>query len=127
VVRDLNRVYRGSPALWERDAEPDGFQWIDANDAGRNTFSFLRRGTPGTPDLAVVANFSAVPHEGFRLGLPHTGEWEEVLNTDAEAYTGSGVGNLGSVVAVDGDHVGQPAYADIVVPPLATVWLRSRG
>jgi 1,4-alpha-glucan branching enzyme len=127
VVRDLNRVYRESPALWQRDAEPDGFQWIDANDAGRNVFSFIRRGTPGTPELAVVANFAAVPHQGYRLGLPSAGEWEEVVNTDAETYTGSGVGNLGTVRAVEGDHVGQPAYADIVVPPLATVWLRRRG
>ncbi|MBJ7359375.1 1,4-alpha-glucan branching enzyme, partial [Nocardioides sp.] len=124
VVGDLNRVYRESPALWQRDAEPDGFQWVDANDAGRNVFSFIRRGAPGTPDVVVVANFSAVPHEGFRLGLPSAGVWDEVVNTDAEGYTGSGVGNLGSVTAVDGDHVGQPAYADIVVPPLATVWFR---
>ena len=80
--------------------------------------------TPGTPTWSCVANFSAVPHEGYRLGLPSAGEWDEVVNTDAEAYTGSGVGNLGSVTAVDGDHVGQPAYADIVVPPLATVWFR---
>ena len=91
------------------------------------SFSFIRRGAPGTPDVVVVANFSAVPHEGYRLGLPSAGEWDEVVNTDAEGYTGSGVGNLGSVTAVDGDHVGQPAYADIVVPPLATVWFRARG
>jgi 1,4-alpha-glucan branching enzyme len=127
LVRDLNRAYTDSPALWELDAEPRGFQWVDANDAGRNVFSFIRRGAPGTPDLVCVANFSAVPHEGYRLGLPSTGEWDEVLNTDAEGYTGSGVGNLGSVTAVDGDHVGQPAYADIVVPPLATVWFRARS
>jgi 1,4-alpha-glucan branching enzyme len=127
VVRDLNRAYRESPALWQRDAEADGFQWIDANDAGRNVFSFIRRGAPGTPEVAVVANFAAVPHQGYRLGLPSAGEWEEVVNTDAEVYTGSGVGNLGSVHALEGDHVGQPAYADIVVPPLATVWLRRRG
>jgi 1,4-alpha-glucan branching enzyme len=127
MVRDLNRVYRESPALWQRDADPEGFQWIDANDAGRNVFSFIRRGAPGTPELAVISNFAAVPHQGYRLGLPSSGEWEEVVNTDAEVYTGSGVGNLGTVHAVDGDHVGQPAYADIVVPPLATVWLRARG
>ena len=76
------------------------------------------------PDLVCVSNFSAVPHEGYRLGLPSAGQWDEVLNTDAEVYTGSGVGNLGAVTAVEGDHLGQPAYADIVVPPLATVWFR---
>jgi 1,4-alpha-glucan branching enzyme len=127
LVRDINRAYVESPALWARDHEPGGFQWVDANDAGRNVFSFIRRGAEGAPDVVVVANFSAVPHDGYRLGLPSAGTWDEVVNTDAEGYTGSGVGNLGSVTAVDGDHVGQPAYADIVVPPLATVWLRARS
>jgi 1,4-alpha-glucan branching enzyme len=124
VVRDLNRAYVDSPALWARDNEPDGFQWIDANDAGHNVFSFVRRGEPGTPEVVVVANFAAVPHEGYRLGMPSAGVWAEVVNTDAQGYTGSGVGNLGSVTAVEGEHTGQPAHADIVVPPLATVWFR---
>jgi 1,4-alpha-glucan branching enzyme len=125
LVRDLNRVYGDTPALWARDNEPGTFSWIDANDAARNVFSFVRRGGDG-PDLVCVANFAAVPHEGYRLGLPSAGEWEEVLNTDAEAYTGSGVGNLGVVHAVEGDWSSQPAYADLVVPPLATMWLRRR-
>jgi 1,4-alpha-glucan branching enzyme len=87
-------------------------------------FSFIRRGASG-PDLVCVSNFAAVPHEGYRLGLPSAGPWHEVLNTDAEGYSGSGVGNLGGVIAVEGEHHGQPAYADMVVPPLATVWLRA--
>ncbi|MDN4162806.1 1,4-alpha-glucan branching protein GlgB [Nocardioides abyssi] len=137
LVRDLNRVYTGSPALWAADHDPAGFQWIDANDAGHNTFSFVRRvpddagAAAGTgaaaPELVCVANFSAVPHEGYRLALPSEGVWEEVLNTDAETYTGSGVGNLGAVTAVAGEHQGLPAHADIVVPPLATVWFRRKA
>ena len=71
-----------------------------------------------------MANFAALPHNGFRIGLPSAGRWEEIVNTDAASYTGSGVGNLGSVEAVAGECSGQPAYADIVVPPLATIWLR---
>jgi 1,4-alpha-glucan branching enzyme len=125
LVRDLNRVYGETSALWSRDNDPGTFAWVDANDAGRNTFSFIRRGTEG-PDLVCVANFAATPHEGYRLGLPSEGVWEEVLNTDAESYTGSGVGNLGAVNAVKGEWSGQPAHADLVVPPLATVWLRRR-
>jgi 1,4-alpha-glucan branching enzyme len=125
LVRDLNRVYAETPAAYTRDNEPGTFQWIDANDASRNVFSFIRRGTSG-PDLVCVSNFAAVPHEGYRLGLPRTGVWEEVLNTDAEGYTGSGVGNMGAITAVEGDWSGQPAHADIVVPPLATVWFRRR-
>ncbi len=123
LVKDLNRVYKETPALWAQDSDPAGFAWIDANDANRNVFSFLRR-APGEADLACVANFSAVPHHGYRLGLPATGSWEEVVNTDADIYTGSGVGNLGVVAATEGEWCGQPAHADLVLPPLATVWLR---
>jgi 1,4-alpha-glucan branching enzyme len=126
LVRDLNRVYHDSPALWQRDDDPGGFQWVDANDAGRNVFSFIRRAESG-PDLVCVSNFAAIPHGSYRLGLPSAGAWEEVLNTDASGYTGSGVGNMGGVTAVEGDHLGQPAYADITVPPLATVWFRARS
>ena len=124
-MRDLNHAYRDTPALWGLDASPEGFSWIDANDAGRNVFSFVRR-SPGEPDLVCVANFAAVPHLDYRLGLPAAGEWDEVLNTDADVYTGSGVGNFGRVTAVEGEHGGLPAHADIAVPPLATVWLRRR-
>jgi len=123
VVRDLNRVYRETPALFAVDRSSDGFGWIDANDAQNCTFSFVRR-SPGSPDLVCVSNFAAVPHLNYRLGLPSAGTWAEVLNTDAEVYSGSGLGNLGLVSAVDGDWSGQPAYADVIVPPLATVWLR---
>ncbi|MGV3563361.1 MAG: alpha amylase C-terminal domain-containing protein, partial [Nocardioides sp.] len=126
LVRDLNTAYAGSGALWALDHSPEGFAWLDANDAGRNVFSFVRR-APGHPDVVCVANFSAVPHHGVRVGFPSTGEWSEVLNTDAEAYTGSGVGNFGSVTAVEGGHHGQPAHADVSLPPLGTVWFRAEG
>jgi 1,4-alpha-glucan branching enzyme len=92
-------------------------------------FSFIRRGvstsTNGSPStLVCVSNFAAVPHSDFRLGLPEAGTWRELVNTDAATYTGSGVGNLGSVTAVDGAEGGQPAHATLVLPPLATIWLR---
>ena len=74
--------------------------------------------------MVCVSNFAGSPHDTYRLALPSAGTWHEVLNTDAESYTGSGVGNLGAITAVEGEHLGQPAYADIVVPPLATVWFR---
>ncbi len=126
LIVDLNRIYKESPALYGLDHDPAGFQWIDGGDAGRNLFSWIRR-APGAEDLVCVTNFAAVPHHDVRLGLPQTGTWEEVLNTDAELYTGSGVGNLGAVEAVAGEWSGQPAYADITVPPLASVWFRRRG
>lgn len=126
LVRDLNAAYVGSPAVWQRDNDPGGFQWVDGNDAGRNVFSFVRRGHDGSPDVVCVANFAAVPHDDYRLGLPGAGEWDEILNTDAEAYSGSGVGNFGAVTAVEGAWSGQPAHATVVLPPLATVWFRRR-
>jgi 1,4-alpha-glucan branching enzyme len=126
TVRDINRVYRGTPALWTQDIDPAGFSWIDANDAGGNTFSFLRFGSEGSA-LACVSNFAAIPHHDYRIGLPRTGRWEEVLNTYAAAYGGSGVGNLGGVEAVAEGWHGQPASATVQVPPLATVWFRHVG
>jgi 1,4-alpha-glucan branching enzyme len=123
LMKDLNRAYADSPAIWSRDHEPDSFEWIDANDAGRNVFSFIRRGVDGST-LVSVSNFAAVPHSDYRLGLPAPGEWHEVVNTDAATYAGSGVGNLGAVKAVDGTEAGQQAHATLVLPPLATVWLR---
>ena len=103
---------RETPALWSARLRPRrASSWIDANDAGGNTFSFLRSGRPTARALACVANFSGVPHEGYRIGLPLAGRWDEVLNTDAEVYAGSGVGNLGAVEASDEAWHGRPASA----------------
>ncbi|HET9899195.1 MAG TPA: 1,4-alpha-glucan branching protein GlgB [Streptosporangiaceae bacterium] len=128
LVDDLNTTYRGCAALWRDDFEPSGFSWIDANDAFGNVISFLRLdpgcpvGTP-SPALACVVNFSGDPHYDYRLGLPQAGRWREVLNTDAAVYGGSGVGNYGSVSAVEKPRHGRPASAVLNIPPLATLWL----
>ena len=125
LVRDMNRVYRETSALWSLDVDPAGFDWIDGNDAARNILSFVRKPKDGgEPPLVCVANFSAVPHHDYQLGLPQGGDWSEVLNTDADAYAGSGVGNMGVVRATGGPTNGQPSSASITVPPLATLWLR---
>ena len=142
LVRDLNRLYRDSPALWARDVMPEGFAWIDACDAESSVLSFIRRGpgpdaAPGpepqwpAPDphasddtLVCVVNLTPVPHHGYRVGMPRAGGWEEVLNTDAVEYGGSGLGNSGEVTAVPGSWHGQPASAEMVLPPLAAVWFR---
>jgi 1,4-alpha-glucan branching enzyme len=126
AVRDLNRVYREQAALWSLDSNPDGFRWIDADDACRNVYSFLRFGSDGSR-LACVANFSPVPRDDFRLGLPARGRWTELINTDAEAYGGSGVGNFGVVTADGEPWQGQPTSATLRLPPLGTLWLRYEG
>ncbi|SDC01010.1 1,4-alpha-glucan branching enzyme [Geodermatophilus telluris] len=130
LVTDLNSRYRELAALWSLDVDPSGFQWIDANDASGNVLSFLRHGRDGGSQeqtLAVVCNFSGQPHHGYRIGLPRGGRWREVLNTDAEGYGGSGVGNYGGVEAVEESWHGQPYSATLSAPPLGTVWLLHEG
>ena len=126
LVKDLNTVYKDTPALWSQDVDAAGFSWIDANDASGNVFSFLRVAADGAM-LACVSNFSGAPHEDYRLGLPWAGEWAEVLNTDSETYLGSGVGNLGAVQANADSWHGQPASTYVRIPALATVWFTSAG
>ena len=122
LVRALNAVYRQTPSMYSRDNDPAGFQWIDENDAAHNTLSFVRWDGQGNP-LVCVANFAGGPHEGYRVGLPMAGRWKEVLNTDARAFGGSDVGNGGVVTASEGVHHGQPAYADLRLPPLGVLYL----
>ncbi|CEA06539.1 1,4-alpha-glucan branching enzyme GlgB [Arthrobacter saudimassiliensis] len=122
LVRQLNGIYRETPALYARDNEPAGFQWIEENDGARNALSFIRWDTQGNP-LVCIANFAGAPHENFRLGLPWAGEWDEVLNTDAAEFGGSGVGNMGVVTAEEGPCNGQPAHATLTVPPLGVLYL----
>ncbi|RGC67432.1 1,4-alpha-glucan branching enzyme GlgB [Micromonospora sp. MW-13] len=123
LVGDLNRVYRDTPALWAQDTEPAGFRWIAGDDVTHNTVSFVRIAPDGAT-LVCVANFSAVPLEDYRIGLPAAGTWTEVLNTDAHHYGGSGVGNLGEVHAQDVPWHGLPASVALRVPPLGVLWLR---
>jgi 1,4-alpha-glucan branching enzyme len=124
TVKELNAVYRATPALWSQDVDQAGFSWIDANDTTGNVLSFLRFGEDGSA-VACISNFAAIPHEGYRLGLPWAGQWSEVLNTDAAEYFGSGVGNFGGVEATGDSWHGQPASALLRIPPLGTVWLAS--
>jgi 1,4-alpha-glucan branching enzyme len=126
LVGDLNRAYRELPALWTRDATPDGFSWIDANDSSGNVLSFLRHGVDadGRPTvMACVANFSGNPKPDYRVGLPFAGRWREVLNTDAESYGGSGWGNYGGVDAEQYVWHGRPASVVLQLPPAGVLWL----
>jgi 1,4-alpha-glucan branching enzyme len=128
-VRDLNALHRVEPALHAFDVEPDCFEWIDASDAEGGTLCFLRRGNDprrdvDAEDVVVVLNLTPMPHERFRVGLPAAGAWQEVLNSDAEAYGGSGVGNLGRVQADPTPWHDRPYSALIVLPPLACLFFR---
>ncbi|MGI8406981.1 MAG: alpha amylase C-terminal domain-containing protein, partial [Actinomycetota bacterium] len=122
LVRDLNRAYKAIPALWATDASPDGFRWIDANDADNNVISFFRTDGSGK-HLVCVANFSPVPRMGFRLGLPSDALYDEILNTDAETYGGTNQGNMGEVKAEKVPWHGLDHSAMVTLPPLGVVWL----
>jgi 1,4-alpha-glucan branching enzyme len=123
MVSTLNHVYLENPSFWQLDHDPAGFVWIDGGNADANILSFLRVDKAGN-QIACVINFSGHPHHDFKLGLPRSGKWNEILNTDAVEYGGSGVGNFGAVEASgEGSH-GQPHSATISVPPLAAVWFK---
>ncbi|MFC5790146.1 1,4-alpha-glucan branching protein GlgB [Agromyces tardus] len=121
LVGQLNRRYRATPALWQLDDDSSGFEWVEGGAAADNVIAFLRYDRERRPLLCVV-NFAGRPHDHFKLGLPRTGRWVEVLNTDALEYGGSGVGNLGGVDATAEPWAGRPASAVFTLPPLAAVW-----
>jgi 1,4-alpha-glucan branching enzyme len=127
LVRDLNRVYRDEPALWELDSDPAGFWWLEANAAADNVVSFARRSADGERVLVFVANLSPMPRGPFRLGLPRSGRWNEVLNTDSTHYGGSDVGNFGGVQPEPIPWHDQPFSAEMTLPPLAALWLVPDG
>jgi 1,4-alpha-glucan branching enzyme len=120
LIRDLNYLYRSRPALHARDCEPEGFSWLLADEAATSVYAWARHAPEGNP-IAVVSNFTPVPRQGYRLPLPAAGKWREIINTDATDYGGSGMGNGGAVEARTGD--GGAIFAEITLPPLATVML----
>jgi 1,4-alpha-glucan branching enzyme len=123
LVADLNKTYKGVPALWEYDSSPDGFRWIDANDADNNVLSFYRTGSSDERHLVCVCNLSPIPRMGFRLGLPSGNAYREIVNTDSETYAGTNMGNLGEVIPEPIPWHGLEHSAMVTLPPLAVLWL----
>ncbi|WP_444666609.1 1,4-alpha-glucan branching protein GlgB [Cereibacter changlensis] len=126
LVADLNRTYRGVPALHRQDCDPAGFEWVDAADAENSVLSFLRK-AEGHPPVLVVCNLTPQVHHDYRIGVPQGGGWREILNTDAGLYGGSDVGNSGLLQAEDTSWHGRPASLRLTLPPLATVLLMPEG
>jgi len=123
-VEQLNRVYREQPALHELDTDPAGFEWVDANDNQTSVLSFLRKGKSPTDTLLIVCNFTPVPRLEYRLGVPCGGYWRELLNSDAQDYAGSGMGNGGGVRAEYLPAHGRPHSLSMTLPPLAVLFLK---
>jgi 1,4-alpha-glucan branching enzyme len=122
LVGDLNALYRAQPALHASDCDGHGFRWLVEDDRDNSVFAFCRR-HGDAPPLLVIGNFTPVPRHGYRIGAPLSGNWVEVMNTDAPVYGGSGLGNLGRVVASGTPSHGQPHSIVLTVPPLATLML----
>ena len=123
LVRDLNRIYRDTAALHVNDTRPEGFEWIESNDAEAGVYAWARKGKPGDPMVVALVNMTPVERQ-YRVGLPAAGHWAEILNTDAAVYGGGNRGNLGGVTAESVAHHGRAQSALVVVPPLSAVWLK---
>ncbi len=121
-VADCNRLYRGTPALYEGDCRPEGFRWVKHDDEMWSILAFLRLSRTGSPILAVF-NWTAIARDGYRLGVPQRGQWNERLNSDASIYGGSGQGNLGAVTALMEPYEGFPYSIQLTLPPLSMLLL----
>jgi 1,4-alpha-glucan branching enzyme len=125
-VADCNRVYASHPALHELDCDGEGFAWVEANDATNGVYAWLRRDRAGN-EVLVVANTTPVPRYNYRVGVSRDGWWDEILNSDAEVYGGSGIGNLGRVESHPIPSQARPFSLVVAVPPLAVVYLEAAG
>jgi 1,4-alpha-glucan branching enzyme len=127
LVGDLNRLYRATPALHQRDARGDGFQWIEADAAEQSLYVWARFGEGDAAPVLCAFNFTPVPREGVRLGVPAAGRWVERLNSDASVYGGSGMGNLGGVDSEPIGAQGRPDSIRVTLPPLSAVAFERAG
>ncbi|MEP7287036.1 MAG: 1,4-alpha-glucan branching protein GlgB [Chloroflexota bacterium] len=126
-VKDLNHFYRQHAALYELDSQRDGFDWIDCTDNSNSVFSFIRRGQSTNETVVALFNFTPLPQYNYRIGVPYPGRWIEALNSDSVAYWGSNVGNGGAIEAESILHHGQPYSLALTLPPLAALFLVSKG
>ena len=127
LVRDLNRLYAQEHALHQRDALYTGFRWVVGDDRSNSVFAFLRYSNDIAPPVLVVCNMTPVPRTGYRIGVPRPGTWQELLNTDAAPYGGSGMGNGGTLATTAAQSHGEAQSLELTLPPLATLFLRPSG
>jgi len=121
-VADLNRVYRDFPSMHCRDLDEDGFEWIDCENADESVVAFLRKGEEEIEPMLVVLNFTPTPRFDYQIGVPRSGLWSEVLNSDAKDYGGSGIGNMGSVKATTIPLHDKPYSLKLNLPPLSAIF-----
>jgi 1,4-alpha-glucan branching enzyme len=124
LLRRLNEIVRDEPALHDLDFDHAGFEWIDANDTQQSVLSYLRRDRDGDSVIVAVFNFTPVPRHNYRVGVPFDGFWQELFNSDATEYGGSGQGNLGGLESTPVAWNGRPFSLNLTVPPLAAVFFK---
>jgi 1,4-alpha-glucan branching enzyme len=123
LVRDLNKLYRLSPALHDLDFEPDGFRWVDCHDADQSILSYVRRARDGS-HVVVILNFTPLVRSHYRIGVPSPGEYREILNSDSTFYGGSNVGNAGKLIATATPWMNLPHSLELTLPPLGALVLK---
>ena len=121
-IGDLNRVYRDERSLHARDCDPRGFEWVEANDAANSVLAFLR--TDGEDEVLCVFNWTSLPRLNYRLGVPGSGTWREILNSDARDYGGSGWGSMGTVESAPVPYHGRTHSVVLTLPALAAIFLK---
>ena len=126
-VRDLNHLYKNEPAMHELDNQPGGFDWIDCSDANSSIISLIRRAKSTDEVILGVFNFTPIPRDNYKLGVPGPGFWKEVMNSDAGVYWGSNMGNNGGVHAEFSAMHGLPFSVHLTLPPMAAVFFKGRA
>jgi 1,4-alpha-glucan branching enzyme len=125
-VKDLNRVYKSEPALYQLDFSPEGFEWVDTGDWTSSIVSFIRKARSSDPSVLIVCNLTPVPRHDYKVGVPVGGTWSEILNSDASVYGGSGQGNFGGVVASPHPSHGREYSLSLTLPPLSVLFFRQQ-
>lgn len=126
VVADLNKLYLNEPALHQKDFDAEGFEWIDCHDWEDSTLAYIRRGKNADDYLVVACNFTPVPRENYKLGVPEACWFEEIFNSDSQIYGGSNMGNGAGIMAAPNESHGRPASIELTLPPLSVVVLKPR-
>ncbi len=124
LMRDLNTLYRTIPALYELDFDNSGFEWIDFQDWENSVIAYVRKAADPQDQVLVVCNFTPIPRQNYRIGVPQPGFWKEIMNTDSAVYGGSNLGNSGGVVTTNRPCFGRKQSLQLPPPPLATVVFR---
>jgi len=127
LVDDLNRLYRGEPALHRVDFHWSGFEWLVLNDSDNSIIAFARKQESGEGDIVCVCNFTPLPRHNYRVGVSRPGVYKEVLNTDSAYYGGSNMGNHGEVKTLAATWGGKPYHMDLTIPPLSIVFLKHQA